>query len=138
MFLYSHIKFILNIKKDYKRIVELLDGKKLDDLNDNGFLAVQYVQALMNEKGIEETEKVIDKEYLKIPLVNITIAEFLYKNKYSKKKILQYCDQAIQKVDLEDELIIEILADKLEKMLLFNKSMQLLEKSQMKYTKTKA
>lgn len=129
---------ILNIKKDYKRIVELLDGKKLDDLNDNGFLAVQYVQALMNEKGIEETEKVIDKEYLKIPLVNITIAEFLYKNKYSKKKILQYCDQAIQKVDLEDELIIEILADKLEKMLLFNKSMQLLEKSQMKYTKTKA
>lgn len=86
---------------------------------------------------MEETEKVIDKEYLKIPLVNITIAEFLYKNKYSKKKILQYCNQAIQKVDLEDELIIEILADKFEKMQLFNKSIQLLEKCQMKYTKTK-
>lgn len=128
---------VLNIKKDYKKIIELLDGKKLDNLKDNGFLATKYVQALMNEKGIEKTEKIIDKEYLKISLVNIAIAEFLYKNKYSKKKVLQYCDQAIQTVNLEDELIIEILAEKFEKMQLFNKSIQLLEKCQMEYTKTK-
>ena len=128
---------VLNIKKDYKKIIELLDGKKLDNLKDNGFLATKYVQALMNEKGIEKTEKIIYKEYLKISLVNIAIAEFLYKNKYSKEKVLQYCDQAIQTVNLEDELIIEILAEKFEKMQLFNKSIQLLEKCQMKYTKTK-
>lgn len=128
---------VLNIKKDYKKIIELLDGKKLDNLKDNGFLATKYVHALMNEKGIEKTEKIIDKEYLKISLVNIAIAEFLYKNKYSKKKILQYCDQAIQTANLEDELIIEILAEKFEKMQLFNKSIQLLEKCKMKYIKTK-
>lgn len=128
---------VLNLKRDYKKIIELLDGKKLDNLNDNGFLATKYVQALMNEKGIEETEKVINKEYLENPLVNIAIAEFLYKNKYSKKKILQYCDQAIKTVDLENELIIGILAKKFEKMQLFNKSIKLLEKCQMQYIKTK-
>lgn len=128
---------VLNLKRDYKKIIELLDGKKLDNLNDNGFLATKYVQALMNEKGIEEAEKDINKEYLKIPLVNIAIAEFLYKNKYSKKKILQYCDQAIQTVDSENELIIGILAEKFEKMQLFNKTVKLLEKCQMQCIKTK-
>lgn len=128
---------VLSIKKDYKKIIELLDGKKLDNLKDNGFLLTKYVQALMNEQGIEETKKVIDKECLKIPLVNIAIAEILYKNKYSKKEILKYCEQAIQTVELDDELIIEILAEKFEKMQLFNKSIQLLEKCQMKYIKTK-
>ena len=112
---------VLNLKRDYKKIIELLDGKKLDNLKDNGFLATKYVQALMNEKGIEEAEKDINKEYLEIPLVNITIAEFLYKNKYPKNKILQYCDQAIQTVDLGNELIIGILAEKFEKMQLFKK-----------------
>lgn len=128
---------VLNLKRDYKKIIELLDGKKLDNLNDNGFLATKYVQALMNEKGIEEAEKDINKEYLKIPLVNIAIAEFLYKNKYSKKKILQYCDQAIKTVDSENELIFGILAEKFEKMQLFNKSIKLLEKYQMQCIKTK-
>lgn len=128
---------VLNIKKDYKKIIQVLDGKKLDDLNDNGFLATKYVQALMNEKGIEETKKNIDEKYLKIPLVNIAIAEFLYENKYSKREILQYCDQSIQTVEIDDELIIEILAEKFEKMRLFNKSIQLLEKCRMQYIKTK-
>ena len=128
---------VLNLKRDYKKIIELLDGKKLDNLKDNGFLATKYVQALMNEKGIEEAEKDINKEYLEIPLVNITIAEFLYKNKYPKNKILQYCDQAIQTVDLGNELIIGILAEKFEKMQLFKKSIKLLEKCQMQCIKTK-
>lgn len=128
---------VLNIKKDYKKIIQVLDEKKLDDLNDNGFLATKYVQALMNEKGIEETKKNIDEKYLKIPLVNIAIAEFLYENKYSKREILQYCDQSIQTAEIDDELIIEILAEKFEKMRLFNKSIQLLEKCRMQYIKTK-
>lgn len=128
---------ILDIKKDYKKVVELLQGKDLKNLDDNGFLATKYVEALINEKGIEEAEKIIDEGLMGIPLVNVTIAEYLCKKEYQSKKVIQYCNKAIQTVDLNDELVVQILSEKFEKMHLYSKSIQLLEKCKMKSMKTK-
>lgn len=128
---------VLNTKKEYSKIIELLKERDLINLDDNGFLATKYVEALLNQKGFEETERIVPKKYLQYSLVDITIAEFLYNNRVYTNRIIQFCDQAIKNIDFNDELIVGILSEKLEKMKLFNKGIELLEKSQMKYVRTK-
>lgn len=130
---------IFNTKKEYLKIIELLEKRDLINLNDNGFLATKYVEALLNENGFEKTKKLIPKEYLQYSLVDIIIAEFLYmhNNKVYKNLITQFCNYAIKNSDLNDELMLEILSKKLEKMEFFNMSIELLEKSVMKYVRTK-
>ena len=116
---------ILDIKKDYKKVIRLLQGKDLKNLDDNGFLEAKYVKALINEKGIGEAEKIIDEGLMKNPLVNVTIAEYLYEKKYPIKKVMKYCNKAIQTVDLNNELLIQILSEQFENMNLFSESTQL-------------
>ena len=128
---------ILDYEKNYKKIINLLELKKLHNLDDNGYLEMKYIEALLNIEGFDETEKILSKDFIQNPLVNISVAFFLFNNNIYKDKIEQYSDLAIQKVDINDEMVVTIIAEKLEKMNLFEKCIQLLKKSYIKYIKTK-